>query len=96
MAKQPALITRYKTASTRVTELEKQLLEANAKIKDLTARSEALNASQRKLESEIEQVHQVLDTVPNSIARKSDNEDQWQRVERSIVTRFAAWLAARP
>ena len=48
-----------------------------------------------KLEKEIEQIHQVLDALPNYVSRKSSAEEEWARVERSALTRLAAWLGGR-
>lgn len=43
-----------------------------------------------KAESELEQVHAFFDAIPNSLPRKGDNYEQ-----RSLMTRFAAWIALR-
>jgi hypothetical protein len=89
MAKTPALSTQLKTANLKIAELEKQLMSAR--------QTSEYNAKQSKDASEmLEQVHQVLDAVPGSIARESEGENSWDRVKRSPVTRLAAWLAIRP
>jgi len=86
MAKSPAVLTQLKAAQARIVELEKKLADESSRTQSARVLAESRG-------DEIEQVHQVLDAVPNSIARKSDHEESWQRVERSIVTRMAAWLS---
>ena len=88
MAKSPALSTQLKSAQTRIAELEKKLADESSR-----TQSARILADDRG--KEIEQVHQVLDAVPNSIPRKSDSEESWNRVERTSITRLAAWLAIR-
>ena len=88
MAKIPALSTQIKTATARIAELEKQLAYAKQV-------SEMYSKQASDAKGEIEQVHQVLDAVPNPIARESDGENSWERVKRSAVTRLAAWLSVR-
>ena len=51
--------------------------------------------SYQEAKAEIEQVHQLLDAVPNSVARRSESEESYNRVDRDLMTRLAAWLAAR-
>lgn len=46
-----------------------------------------------KAEAEIEQLHQVLDGMEGALARKSDAENSWERVDRSVLTRLCSWLA---
>jgi len=95
MAKQPALITRYKAATKRILELESKVAELDTKVKQLTD-SNAYNSKQAsEANAMLEQVQQVLDAVPNSISRESEGENSWDRVKRSPLTRLAAWLAIR-
>jgi predicted nucleic acid-binding Zn-ribbon protein len=89
MAKAPALSTQLKTASARIVELEKQLTAAKS-----SAEYQSKNANEAT--AMLEQVHQVLDAVPQPIPRESEGENSWDRVKRSPVTRLAAWLAIRP
>jgi predicted nucleic acid-binding Zn-ribbon protein len=82
------VVSQLNAANAKIAELEKKVQsEANTKeyYSKLHAESQAM----------LEQVHQVLDAMPNAIARKSDAEESWNRVERSPVTRLAAWLASR-
>lgn len=88
MAKQLAVSTQLKNALLKITELEKKLVD--------TQRSSTYNADQSTAAtSMLEQIHQVLDAVPNSIARESEGENSWDRIKRSPITRLAAWLAIR-
>lgn len=89
MAKQLAVSTQLKNALTRIEKLEKELKEAK-ETKDRYYRDE------RAALEVIEQIHQVLDAVPGSIARESEGENSWDRIKRSPMTRMAAWLASRP
>lgn len=57
--------------------------------KQLAVSTQLKNANAKILE----QLHQVLDAAPNSVARESEGENSWGRVKRSPVTRMAAWLA---
>lgn len=88
MAKQPALSTQLKAANDKIAELEKQL-----KLSNDTRDSWYKQMNEAK--DMIEQVHQVLDAVPNSIPRKDNDAESYHRVERTPVTRLAAWLAVR-
>jgi len=89
MAKTPALSTQLKAANARIAELDKQLASAKS-----TSEYHVKEANESK--QMLEQVHQVLDAVPQSIPRESEGENSWDRVKRSPVTRLAAWLAIRP
>lgn len=88
MAKELAISTQLKNANARIVELEK-------KLKDTESSKENWYKSSSLHEQMLEQLHQVLDAVPNSIARESEGENSWDRVKRSPVTRMAAWLAGR-
>lgn len=88
MAKPPALSTQLKVAHARIAELEKELSTA------ITSRNSS-REQYEKYSAEVEQVHQVLDAVPSSIPRKSEEGDSWNRPDRTTVTRLAAWLAIR-
>ena len=46
------------------------------------------------LEKEIDQLHEFLDAVPNSIPRKQDRESCYS-IERNVMTRLIAWLSIR-
>ena len=73
----------------RIAELEKQLASAKST-------SEYLSKNASEATAMIEQIHQVLDAVPQAIARESEGENSWDRVKRTPVTRLAAWLAIHP
>ena len=86
--KQLALSTQLKNALISIAELEK-------KLKDKTGSYDNTYLVRIKLEEEIEQMHQILDSVPNPIGRKTEHEESYYRKDRSAVVRFAAWLASR-
>ena len=84
-----AISDQLKAANIKIVELEKKLAsETSAKDTWYKMKNDA--------DAMLEQIHQVLDAMPNAIPRKSDAEESWNRVERSPVTRLAAWLASRP
>lgn len=88
MAKKLAPSTQLKNALAQIEKLEKELKNSES-MKD----TYRLNAD--RAEKEIEQINQFLDAVPNTIARESDHENNWERVKRSVVTRMGAWLASK-
>ena len=88
MAKALAVSTQLKNATAKIVELEK-------KLKEVESLKEQWYKQSNEHEKMLEQLHQVLDAVPNSIARESEGENSWDRVKRSPVTRMAAWLAGR-
>lgn len=86
----------------QVTRLKGQLEAANAEIVDLQKKVKSMETTKEmyykqcgELKAEIEQVHQFLDAVPNSVARTSNEEQEYARTTRSIVTRLGAWLTQR-
>lgn len=85
----PAISTQLKAAQTQIEKLEKDLKAAN----DAKALYDKRNDEAR---GEIEQVHILLDALPNAVARKTEHEDSWQRKDLNLMTRLAAWLATRP
>ncbi len=88
MARELAVTTQLKNAAVKIVELEKKLASE-------TSTKEAWYKQMNENAAMLEQVHQVLDAMPNSIARESEGENSWDRVKRSPVTRLAAWLAIR-
>lgn len=86
MARKLAVSTQLKEATKKVDELEKAL-------KQKAEHVAMYQKSAATAEEMIEQMHQVLDAVPNSIPRESEGENSWSKVKRSPVTRMAAWLA---
>lgn len=86
MARMLATSTQLKNALGKIEVLEKDLKQQKEYVAMYQKKAEEANGL-------IEQVHQVLDAVPNSIPRKSEAEESWRQIERSPVTRMAAWLA---
>ena len=85
MARKLAVSTQLKAASAKIEELEKNLKQQ----KDYAA---MYQKKAGEAEAEVEQIHQVLDAVPGSIARKAEDQPSYGPA-RSAVTRMAAWLA---
>jgi len=49
-----------------------------------------------KLESEVEDVHSLLDSLPNAPKRIRERKDgEWQDYKYTIITRLASWLVSR-
>ena len=86
MARKLASSTLLKSAVAKIAELEE-------KLKQQTSYTEMYTRKAKEAEDSIEQLHQVLDAVPNSIPRESGGENSWDRVKRSPITRMAAWMA---
>lgn len=82
------VVSELQAANVKIAELEKKLASE-------TSARDAWYKMKNEADAMLEQVQQVLDAMPNSIARQSDAEESWKRVERSPVTRLAAWLASR-
>lgn len=83
------------TKDSLIESLKEQLTKAQKETEQYKGYYIQSNKDNDKLKAEIEQVHQLLDTVPNSINRKSDHEESYNRVERNLTTRLAAWLCVR-
>lgn len=49
----------------------------------------------REREAEIEQVHSLLDALPDSVSRKVPSANGYGEQEVRLMTRLAAWLALR-
>lgn len=93
--RKPAISTQLKTALAKIDELEKKIKELE-KLKQHYYGSDKANASIiNQMHEVLNQMHEVLDAVPGSIDRKTTEANEWQRTERSVVTRMAAWLASK-
>ena len=86
--KQPALSTQVKTLTAQVAELEKKLAQE-------TKYKEGHYVARQEKEAEVEQVHALLDALPGAAGRKTAHEEAYCRKDLSIMTRLAAYLAAR-
>ena len=83
------LIAANETLSEQVKQLTKQLESEKSCAK---LRYEAIN----KLEAEIEDVHSLLDSLPNAPKRIRERKDgEWQDYKYTIITRLASWLVSR-
>ena len=104
MSRKPSIAVQLLTAQQLVEQLQNKVLDLEAQIAELKKKAEtdktALAArydDKQKFAAELEQVHQLLDAVPGAPARKSGDETtaSWDRVDRTLMTRLAAWLATR-
>lgn len=82
MAKAPALSTQLKTAQARIIELEKKV-ESLTKDKDMWYK---YYQDDKKV---LEELHTLLDTLPNTVPRKSEAN----YVEYSVMIRLASYFA---
>ena len=83
------LIAANETLSEQVKQLTKQLENEKSCAK---SRYETIN----KLEAEIEDVHSLLDSLPNAPKRIRERKDwEWQDYKYTIISRLASWLASR-
>lgn len=75
--------------SEQVKQLTKQIENEKSCAK---SRYETIN----KLWAEIEDVHSLLDSLPNAPKRIRERKDgEWQDYKYTIITRLASWLASR-
>lgn len=95
-AKGPALITRYKAVQAQVETLTAQLAESEKKLKSETGTKESWYNTKCALQSEIEQLHCVFDSLPGAAARKSEGENSWDKKDITVMARLASFLAQRP
>lgn len=95
MKKQPALITRFKAATAEVETLKARVDDLEKKLKNSEDTKSSYYKQLNDAQGEIEQINQMLDAVPNSIPRHSNEEESWNRKTRSALTRLCAWIAAK-
>lgn len=75
----------------------------NEQVKQLTKQIESEKSSNKfryetiaKLEAEIEDVHSLLDSLPNAPKRiRERKENEYYDYKFSIIARLASWLASR-
>ena len=83
------LIAANETLNKQVEQLTKQLESEKSYNK---TRYETIN----KLEAEIEDVHSLLDSLPNAPKRvRERKENEYYEHKFSIIARLASWLASR-
>jgi chromosome segregation ATPase len=86
--KQPALSTQLKAAQARIEELEK-------KVKTETESKDRFYRDREAVSAELEQVHAILDAIPNAPARHFKPEEAYGTLERKTPARLAAFFAIR-
>lgn len=93
--KKPAASTLLKAAQADIADLKAQI-EKLIKERDNEKRSkDTFYDKSTRLEAEIEQVNLLLDVLPGAAPRKSEDEDRWRQKDYTLMTRLAAYLAAR-
>lgn len=97
MPRKPAISTQLKNAKIEIEEMKNTIADLEKKLEAETKNKDAHYKKTRELEAEIEQIHCILDNVPNPVSRKtgSDNDNSWERTELKLQTRFGAWLSVR-
>lgn len=94
--KKPAVATQLKTANARIKELETQVEKLTKEAASNKSTSDTWYRQHNEKEAELEQLHSLLDALPNCLPRKSQGEESWRTKEHVAMTRLASWLAVRP
>lgn len=81
--------------STMLKQAQAQIGELEKKLKNETSAKDTFYKSMNEANAVIEQIHQLIDALPNSIGRQSAGEESWKRIQLAPMTRLAAWLAVR-
>lgn len=72
-------------ADLKVSELEKKLASEKASYSNLML-------TKQEMESELKQINALIDVLPGSVARETDECNTWDRTRRNVLTRLTAWL----
>jgi hypothetical protein len=83
-------INMAKKPDPKIAALEYRIDQLERENRVLQAAASLRSRQEKEALDLLEQIHQVLDAVPNSISRESS-----ERVRRTPLTRLAAWLAVR-
>jgi chromosome segregation ATPase len=76
----------------QIAELDKQVIDIASKLKQASDMKGHYYKSQQEYQAEINAVHDLLDVLPNTIARRKDGE---YSPEHKLMTRLASFLANR-
>jgi hypothetical protein len=76
----------------QIAELDKQVIDLATKLKQSNDSKDMWYKSAQDKEAEINAVHDLLDVLPNTIARRKDGE---YSPEHKLMTRLASFLANR-
>lgn len=74
-----------------IAELRRQVDELEKKLKSTEESKNYYDRRALEAESQINQIHDILDAIPNTIPKR--DPDHYQ--DRKVITRLAAWLATR-
>ncbi len=79
-----------------VEDLSEQVKQLTKQIENEKSCAKYLYETVNKLGAEIEDVHSLLDSLPNAPKRIRERKDgEWQDYKYTIITRLASWLASR-
>lgn len=93
------------TLLQKVTELTEQLRvmtkerdDAKQSLKYAESRCETASKERAELQAQVDELHSLLDALPNPVPRVLKTEDRWgseQTIENTLMVRFAASLTRR-
>jgi chromosome segregation ATPase len=76
----------------QIAELDKQAIDLASKLKQANDMQNHYYKNQQEYQAEINDVHDLLDVLPNTIARRKDGD---YSPEHKLMTRLASFLANR-
>lgn len=74
-----------------IANLQREIEELNKRIKSLEDNKNYYDRRATEAESQINQIHDLLDAIPSTIPKR----DPDSYTDRKVITRLAAWLAVR-
>ncbi len=94
--------TMRKPLSVLILEAQSLNIELENKIETLEKRLATSDAAYKhtrgektELEAELEQLHLLLDALPNTPSRQSEGENSWDKKKLSAMARLAGFLASK-
>lgn len=88
-------ISEYRTLKEQYSAAIAEIAELRKKLASETSTKDSWYSQMNSAHTELEQVHQILDSLSNPPPRKSKHEESWRQVELSLTARLASWLASR-
>lgn len=93
--KKPATSTLLKAAQAEIVDLKAQIEKLTKERDSEKNGQKTFYDKSNRLEAEIEQVNLLLDVLPGAAPRTSEDEERWRQKNYTLMTRLAAYLAAR-
>lgn len=93
--KKPATSTLLKAAQAEIVDLKAQIEKLTKERDNEKNGQKTFYEKSSRLEAEIEQVNMLLDVLPGAAPRTSEDEERWRQKNYNLMTRLAAYLAAR-